>query len=174
MLKRKDCMVGLVIVSLIISYINSNMALAVENKSLLGTNISVVQRLEEIPVNVNKDTLCVDKNNIVWRYKLLDDGNISVALGSNLSGVVEIPSELHGFTVSRIEKAGFKNNTKITQVVIPDTIKSIGEYAFYNCTSLSSIEIPSSVVDVEDFAFENTPWLNNKWMLNYWIYTFIM
>lgn len=34
-------------------------------------------------------------------------------------------------------------------VVIPDSVTSIGEYAFYGCTSLTSITIPDSVTDID-------------------------
>lgn len=36
----------------------------------------------------------------------------------------------------------FKGNDKITKVIIPDGIESIGNYAFYNCTSLTTVEMP--------------------------------
>ena len=39
------------------------------------------------------------------------------------------------------------------KIVIPDSVKNIGDGAFYNCTSLTSIEIPDSVTTIGSSAF---------------------
>jgi hypothetical protein len=41
----------------------------------------------------------------------------------------------------------------LTNVIIPDSVTSIGDSAFYNCTSLTSVTIPSSVTSIGDSAF---------------------
>ena len=40
-------------------------------------------------------------------------------------------------------------------LIIPDSVTSIGDYAFYGCTGLASITIPNSVTSIGDFAFYN-------------------
>ena len=47
------------------------------------------------------------------------------------------------------------NGVKATDIVIPDSVASIGKYAFYRCTSLASIEIPDSVTSIGPYAFYN-------------------
>ena len=44
--------------------------------------------------------------------------------------------------------------TEITELVIPNTIISIGNYAFRNCTGLTSVTIPNGVKIIGDFAFD--------------------
>ena len=47
----------------------------------------------------------------------------------------------------------YLNNEIVTDLIIPDSVTSIGSYAFYDCTSLASITIPDSVTSIGDLAF---------------------
>lgn len=47
----------------------------------------------------------------------------------------------------------YLNNKLVTDLVIPDSVTSIGGYAFYYCTRLTSITIPDSVVSIGTYAF---------------------
>lgn len=42
----------------------------------------------------------------------------------------------------------------IQEVVIQDSVTSIGEYAFYKCTNLTSIQLPSSLTSIAQHAFD--------------------
>lgn len=42
----------------------------------------------------------------------------------------------------------------VTEVVIPDCVKEIGEQAFCNCSNLTRITIPDSVTSIGEGAFE--------------------
>ena len=45
------------------------------------------------------------------------------------------------------------NGNEITNLVIPNSVTSIGDYAFYGCSGLSSVTIPNSVTSIGDYAF---------------------
>ena len=45
------------------------------------------------------------------------------------------------------------NGVEVTEIVIPDSIKSIGSYAFYNCSGITSVTIGNSVTSVGNSAF---------------------
>ncbi len=48
----------------------------------------------------------------------------------------------------------YLNDAVITNLIIPDSVTSIGNYAFCNCTPLtSSITIPNSVTSIGEYAF---------------------
>ena len=47
----------------------------------------------------------------------------------------------------------YLDNIHITDLVIPDDVKSIGNYAFYYCSKLTSVTIPDSVTSIGDSAF---------------------
>lgn len=49
------------------------------------------------------------------------------------------------YPVTKIGRNAFKDNTKLTSVIIPDSVKEIDERAFSGCINLESITIPSSV-----------------------------
>ena len=45
------------------------------------------------------------------------------------------------------------NGVEITELVVPDSVTSIGDYAFHTCSGLTSVTIPSSVTSIENYAF---------------------
>jgi hypothetical protein len=48
----------------------------------------------------------------------------------------------------------YLNGELVTELVIPDGVKSINDYAFYGCARIDSIIIPNSVKNIGRYAFE--------------------
>ncbi|SFC11858.1 leucine-rich repeat protein [Ruminococcus albus] len=72
--------------------------------------------------------------------------------GTNKS--VDIPSQIEGKPVTRIERDAFNYNCEnLISITIPDTVTSIGMAAFAGCKSLTSLEIPDSVTSIDIYAF---------------------
>lgn len=57
----------------------------------------------------------------------------------------EIPSDVYGYKVTKINSSVFSDNNVIKKAVIPDSVQTIGDYTFSNCESLEEVVIPSSV-----------------------------
>ena len=69
----------------------------------------------------------------------------------------ENPTAIQKVTIlggSEIPSIAFRNCNNLVQVVLPNTIKSIGTNAFYGLKNLVAVNIPSSVRKVENSAFE--------------------
>lgn len=63
---------------------------------------------------------------------------------------IVIPNTI--LSIGNYQFYGFDNVTKIT---IPNSVTSIGKSAFRSCSSLTSIKIPNSVEYIEDYTFSN-------------------
>ncbi len=62
--------------------------------------------------------------------------------------------ELRFFTgLTSIRDEEFYYCTKLTSIIIPDNVTSIGRCAFFDCESLKSLKIPSSVNNIGNAAF---------------------
>ena len=55
----------------------------------------------------------------------------------------------------------YLNSELVSDVVIPDSVTTIGNYAFSGCSNLTSIVIPDSVTTIGDGAFSFCPKLKN-------------
>lgn len=63
-----------------------------------------------------------------------------------------IPEEINGCPVTAIESHAFLN-APYTEIVLPDTIRSIDRYAFYGCQNLESINFPHGLEYIGSSAF---------------------
>ena len=56
-------------------------------------------------------------------------------------------------SVTSIGDYAFYDCSSLTSVTIGESVTSIGDYAFYDCSSLTSVTIPNSVTSIGDYAF---------------------
>ena len=87
-------------------------------------------------------------------YYPLPDGTYGVTAGTTqYLETVEIPATYKGKAVTQILKGAFQNATNLKNIVIPDSMTSIGDSAFYGCSSLTSVAIPNGVTSIGSSAF---------------------
>lgn len=81
-----------------------------------------------------------DNSHAEYTYTLLEDGTVAIDGYSGEPSTLEVPGEIDGYTVSAISESAFANKSGLRKVILPETLKKIGDYAFYDCTGLTSVE----------------------------------
>ena len=54
------------------------------------------------------------------------------------------------------------SNLLLKEIILPNSVTSIGDYAFYGCNGLTSVTIPDGVTSIGFGAFSGTPWIDNQ------------
>ena len=73
---------------------------------------------------------------------------------------IEIPAEVEGFPVTGIGANVFANHTEIEDVILPETIRTIGAGAFAG-SGILALTIPASVAEIGDGAFSECEQLSS-------------
>ena len=91
-------------------------------------------------------------------FTLNDDGASYTVKGvGKLEGVVEIPATHEGLPVTAIGREAFTGKSKITEVIIPDSVKTIGNEAFASCNKLLKVSLGNGVERIGYAAFQGCP-----------------
>lgn len=93
-----------------------------------------------------------DKN--MFAYSENDDGTITITGGTIVTPKLEIPAELDGKKVSAIGNSAFLFQSFITDLVIPEGVKSLDWYCFNTCENLETVTLPDSLEFIDSWAFE--------------------
>lgn len=88
-----------------------------------------------------------------FRYAIVNDSVSIYGFDENTLIKLIIPEEIEGLPVTRIANYAFAGSMNIVEVVLPSTIKEIGEGAFYKCERLQKINFPNGLERIERHAF---------------------
>ena len=104
-------------------------------------------------------------SNLTWT---LDDAGVLTISGSgdmkNFSLYSYVPwfsygesitDVVIGDSVTTIGNYAFAYCDSLTSVTIPDSVKTIGNYAFRYCSNITSVTIPDSVTTIGNYAFDD-------------------
>lgn len=119
---------------------------------------SEIHSSEEVPSSSKEETPVQD--NISYEMGVSgEEAVLKKVKGS--SPVANIPATYEGKPVTRILDGAFKDKTKITKVVVPENVVSIGVDAFLGCTNIEEISLPSSLRRIGRRAFVGLRYIKN-------------
>jgi hypothetical protein len=85
---------------------------------------------------------------------LINNNTKFIILDLSDSTIIEIP--YHAFlNTATSGSAGLNVNRGLIDILLPNSLKTIGNGAFYQCTDLRSVTIPDSVTSIGEWAFAN-------------------
>lgn len=93
--------------------------------------------------------------------KLYYDDTVKIINYTGSATVLEIPSEIDGYTVESIGSDAFWGCKCLESVTISDSVAYINDRAFALCSSLKSVTIGKNVEFIFDFAFYDCTSLKN-------------
>lgn len=128
------------------------------NSEISSEENSEILSSEETPSSSKEETPVQD--NISYEMGVSgEEAVLKKVKGS--SPVANIPATYEGKPVTRILDGAFKDKTKITKVVVPENVVSIGVDAFLGCTNIEEISLPSSLRHIGRRAFVGLRYIKN-------------
>lgn len=88
-------------------------------------------------------------------YDKLSNGKIQVTEYLGIETIVQIPETMDGFEVYALGSV-FKGNSTVKEVVIADSVTSIGAYCFQECVSLKKVQLPEGLKTIGRWAFDDS------------------
>ena len=109
----------------------------------------------------SKQLLLAD--DFIHSYEISDDGQSVIIdrVSWRITGEVIIPEEIEGKKVRTIASGCFADCSRVTKIILPDTITSIEGNAFFRCGRITEINLPKSLKTIGDGAFTFCSGLTN-------------
>ncbi len=93
----------------------------------------------------------VDENG--FGYVIVDSKELTLTKYTGSATDITVPAEYQDKPVTAIGEDAFRD-TRITSVVIPSSVKSLGSRAFDGCVALASVTLPEGLESIGDHAFK--------------------
>ena len=95
-------------------------------------------------------------------FNVNEEGVLTSVEGiSEINNEVVIPSRVNNIDVIEIGDEVFANNLFIKKLVIPESVKSLGNKMCYGAKNLEEVVLPNNITVIPDYAFEKCSSLTN-------------
>ena len=146
------------VLALLMDYKNKTADLAREEK-----NAEAALKRE-----LNAATDSVSELKKIWSYKKNEDGTILITSYKGADTEIIVPERIGKAAVTELNKHVFSADVfsagarrianldirkKITKIVLPEGLQTIGAAAFWGCASLETVEIPNTVTEMGSHMF---------------------
>ena len=105
------------------------------------------------------EQIYTDASGDKFAYEVDETGGYAITgfiSGSDKPHKVEVPSEIENVEVSGIAAEAFKVSNLISEIVLPSSVKYIGQHAFFGCMYLTNVTMADSVTVIGVGAFESS------------------
>ncbi len=90
-------------------------------------------------------------------FRLQKNEELSLDYYQGDESVVTVPADIEGHPVTMLNEYAFAKNETITKVILPESIREIGNGAFGGCPYLEEIVLPSEIELIDSYAFTFCP-----------------
>ena len=130
-------------------------------------NISLNAKSRVLEKEMTKDPYNAADMKKIWSFKKNEDGTLILTAYKGTDTCVTVPERIGTAKVSELGKYAFGIKSEraarsvervealqnITEIIIPDSITSIGDHAFYGCSGLKSIILPKNITAIGPGTF---------------------
>lgn len=121
-------------------------------KWICGTSVTS-NTISTLSLSALKDACIIKVTGAISQKDLVSLATKISAANKNITLDLSGTTGLEAIACTTDSTSVFAKCTKLTNVILPSTLTTIGKYAFANCSSLTSITIPSSVKTIGSHAF---------------------
>jgi len=137
-----------------INWSSNNDAVATVNEGNIVAKSAGQAVITASSVNGKIATCSVQVNAIDFDYTIQNgEAKIISYVGPNEQIDVVVPAYLEGCPITEIGANAFKEKRNISSVILPETMKVIGELAFQYCVNMNSINLPNNINFIGKSAF---------------------
>lgn len=96
-----------------------------------------------------------------YTYLVLADGSAEIIAYNGKATILSVPDTLKKHPVTAIGVSAFAESKKLTELILPEGLRSIGDWAFGGCEKLAKVTLPEGLETVGAYAFADCPALRS-------------
>lgn len=85
----------------------------------------------------------------------VNEARVEITGSRGRDTVFTIPAQIEGYPVAGIGKKAFLGNKSVKEIVLPDTIRQIGDWAFACCAKLTKLTLPYRKLELGQGIFRD-------------------